>query len=293
MTKHVLDQFIETETSFITDIEQIVDTIYSAERVYFYDTSAISSHEITYKKYNDLLFFTYSENAPILITETIANEMKLIEDRDECRYLTYLSKFSNVLYVKETDIINLLKVDYETQQARSKFLIASERAFSSIQWLKEKVDEARRNFAVAEQIVTSAFQTFFMQNNNEHKGEISLLWVSTIVEHIAPKTKVIFAGVDHDLYDYVERCYFTSVKKRPFLDNIYFLSNDTLLQSYFRQSHDEKRLSELIPKYRNPDRKTRFQKRVNKVLNLNQQKEKISNEDFLDFVVRDEIEIIY
>jgi hypothetical protein len=292
LTKHALDQFIETETPFITDIEQIVDTIYNAERVYFYDTSAISSHEITYKKYNDLLFFTYSENDPILITETIANEMDLIQDH-EYRYLTYLSKFRKVLYVKERDIINLLKVDYETPQARSKFLIASERAFSSIQWLKEKVDEARKNFTEAEQIVTSAFQTFFMKNNNKNKGEVSLLWVSTMVEHIAPRTKVIFVGIDHDLYDFVERCYFTSVKKRPFADNIYFLSNDTLLQSYFRKASDIKSLSELIPIYRNPDRKTRFQKRVHKVLNLNQQKEKISNEDFFDFVVREEIEIIY
>lgn len=287
-----LDQLIQIETSFITDIEEIVDVLFEAKQVYLYDTSATSSHELAFNNHQDLTFYKHTQGLPVLITDTIAKEMRLVEDQD-FRYLTYLSKFNKVLYVKEENLIDLLKVDYELTAARSKFLIASERAFSSIQWLRERVKEAKQSFSKSEQITLSSYQSFFMGNNNANRGEISLLWVSTVLEQLPGKIKVDFVGIDHDLYDFVERSYFSTTKASPFSDQIYFLSNDTLLQSHYRNNSNQKFLAELIPVYRKPDRKTRYHRKVNQVLNLNQQKEKISNEDFLKLLVSNEIEIIY
>lgn len=287
-----LDQFIETETSFITDIEEIVDVLYEMKQVYLYDTSAISSHELAYHHHQDLTFNKYTQGAPLLLTDTIAKEMRLAEDQD-FRYLGYLSKFRQVLYVKEENLIDLLKVDYDLNAAKRKFLIASERAFSSIQWLRERVKDAKQHFAKAEQMLFPAYHTFFSENEDVNRGELSLLWVSTIIEQLPGKTNVTFVGIDHDLYDFVERSYFSTTKASPFSNDITFLSNDTLLQSHFRNNSIQNDLPRLISIYRKPDRKTRYHRKVNKVLNLNQQKEKISNEGFLQLLIRDEIEIIY
>lgn len=287
-----LDQLIKKETTFITDIEEILDILYEEGQVYLYDTSAISSHELIFNNQQDLTFCMYTQGYPILITDTIAKEMRLIEDED-LRYLSYLSKFRKVLYVKEENLLDLLKVDYELNAAKRKFLIASERAFSSIQSLREKVKEAKQHFSRAEQLISSAYYSFFSENEDENRGELSLLWVSTIIEQLPGTTKVTFVGMDHDLYEFVERSYFSTTKASPFSNEITFLSNDTLLQSNYRNNTDQKELAKLIPMYREPDRKTRYHRKVNKVLNLNRQKEKISNDLFLQVLIHDEIEIIY
>lgn len=287
-----LDQWIQTETSFITDIEEIIDVLNEEKQVYLYDTSAISSHELAYKNHNALLFFTYTKEAPILITDTVAHEMRLLED-SEYRYLTYLSQFSKILYVKEENLIDLLKIDFELTPARSKFLVASERAFSSIQWLKERVKEAKQSFTKSEQIILSSYVSFFSENDNVNRGEISLFWLSTVLEQLPGKTKVTFVGLDHDLYDFVERCYFSTTKASAFSNDITFLSNDTLIQSSYRNDLNQETLAKLVSVYRKPDRKTRYFRKVNKVLNLNQQKGKMSNEEFLQLLICDEIEIIY
>lgn len=287
-----LDQLIQTDTSFITDVEEIVDLLYETKQVYLYDTSAISSHELAFNHHQDLTFHLYTQGSPILITDTIAKEMRLLEDQDN-RYLSYLSKFSKVLYVKEEKLLELLKVDYELTAARRKLLIASERAFSSIQTLRECVKEAKQHFLTAEQSIFSSYHSFFLENGNSNRGEVSLLWASTIIEQLPGRTKITFVGLDHDLYDFVIGSYFSSTKASPFSNDITFISNDTLLQSCFRSNFDQRNVAELIPIYRKLDRKTRYYRKVNKVLNINQQKGKISNEEFLQLLIRDEIEIIY
>ncbi|WP_106496153.1 hypothetical protein [Lentibacillus sp. Marseille-P4043] len=287
-----LDQFIQTETSFITDVEEIVDILYDMGQVFLYDTSAIYSHELTFHHHNDLTFHKYTQGFPILLTDTVAKEMRIVEDQDY-RYLDYLSNFDKVLYVKEENLIDLLKLDYELGATRSKFLIASDRAFTSIQLLKEQVKVAKQHFSKSEQMIFSAFDSFFLENGNTNRGELSLLWVSTIIEQLPGKTTVTFVGMDHGLYDFVDRSYFTTRKTSPFSNVITFLSNDTLLQSCYRNNPNQEALAKLIPIYRSPDRKTCYFRKVNKVLNLNQQKEKIGNKEFEQLVANDEIEIIY
>ncbi|WLR50662.1 hypothetical protein LC040_15550 [Bacillus tianshenii] len=292
MTTSILNQFINTETSFITDIEEIVDVLDEIKEVYLYDTSGISSHELAFKNHNALLFLSYAQNTPILITDTIAKEMRLLED-EERRYLSYLSQFNQVLYVKEENLIDLLKVDYELSAARSKFIIASERAFTSIQLLKERVKETKQFFSKADQMIFNAYDDFLLENGNVNRGELSLLWVSTIIEQLPGQTQVTFVGMDHDLYDFVERSYFSTTKASPFSNDIYFSSNDRLLYSTYSSNSHQQDFAQLISIYRKADRKTRYFKKVNKLLNLNQQKEKISNSDFQHMVMNDGIEVIY
>lgn len=287
-----LDELIQTETSFVTDIERIVDILYDMDQVFLYDTSAVFLHEFLYHYHNDLTFQKYIQGYPILLTDTIAKEMRLVEDQ-ELRYLSYLSNFNKVLYVKEENLLDLLKVDYEVKAARTKLLIASDRAFTSIQWLKEKVKEAQQQFSKAEQLIYSAYHSFFSENNNENKGELSLLWVSTIIEQLPRKTNITFVGMDHDLYDFVERSYFSTIKTSPFSNHITFMSNDTFLQGLYRKNCNQDVLEKLISIYRKSDRKTRYFRKLNDVLNITQQKEKISNKKFWHLVTDQEIEIIY
>ena len=87
---------------------------------------------------------------------------------------------------------------------------------------------------------------------------MSLLWVSTIIEQLPGKTNVIFVELDHDLYDFVERSYFSTTKASAFSNDLTFLSNDTLLQSLYRNNRDQEALAQLIPVYRKPDRKTGY-----------------------------------
>ncbi|GGN60040.1 hypothetical protein [Oceanobacillus indicireducens] len=287
-----LDEYIQTKTSFITDIEEVVDILYDMGSVFLYDTSAISSHELVFQQINDLTFHKYTQGFPILLTDTIAKEMRLVEDVEH-RYLTYLSHFDKVLYIKEENLIDLLKTDYELGSARSKFLIASERAFRSIQRLKEQVKAAKQRFSQSEKIIYQAFDSFFQESTNANRGELSLLWVAAIIEQLPGKTTVSFVGMDHDLYDFVERSYFSTTNFSPFSNDIVLLSNDTLLQSCYRINVDKEALAKLIPIFRKPDRKTRYFRKINKVLNLNQQKEKMDNREFEQLVINDEIEILY
>lgn len=287
-----LDELIRTQTSFVTEIEEIVDVLYTEKQVYLYDTSAISSHEIGQKRNQDLTFFNYTEGAPILLTDTIAKEMRLLEDQD-FRYLTYLSNFRKVLYVKEENLFDLLKVDYELTDARKKFIIASERAFSNVLVLKERVREARKSFSRVEQIILSTYQSFFLESRDDNRGEYSLLWVATIIEQLPGKQSVTFTGIDQDLYKIVENSYFSTTKVSHFSSHITFLSNDTLLQSLYRKNFDKESLTKLVPIYRKPDRKIFYHYKISNILNLQRQNSKISNEEFIRLLIHDEIEVIY
>ncbi|MFC7063140.1 hypothetical protein [Halobacillus seohaensis] len=219
--------------------------------------------------------------------------MRVVEDQEN-RYLNYLSQFSKVLYIKEESLIDLLKVDYELDAARSKFIIASERALSSLQYLKEQVKESRQHFSKVDQLIFSAYDSFFTEKMDANRGELSLLWASAIIEQLPGNSKVTFVGMDHDLYDFVERSYFSITKASPFSNDRYFFSNDALLYGTYRSDSNQEDFAQLISIYREPDRKSRYFKKVNKFLNINQQiKEKISNSDFQYMVTYDEIEIVY
>lgn len=287
-----LDQLIHTETTFITDAEEIVDTISDHSSVFLYDTAAISAHEVCFSKSQDLALRSITKNSPILITETVAKEMRLVEDT-EARYLKYLMNFGKILYVKEENLLDLLKVDFEVQRSRTKFLIASDRAFSSIQLLKEKVREARNHFSIAERKLFAAYEAFFASHDNRNKGELSLLWTAAIIEQLSGSTHVTFVGIDHDLYDYVERSYFISEKASPFTNSITYLSNDTMIQNLYRNGMDIEALKKLIEIHRKPDRKLRYFSKINKMINPIQQKGKLTNEEFLQCLQNDAIEIIY
>lgn len=288
-----LDEFIQTTTNFITDIEEIVDIMSEANQVYLYDTSAISSHELGFFQHHDLSFLRYTEGSPLILTETILKETRILEDTEN-RYSTYFSKFKTVLYIKESDLLELLKVDFETTEAKQKYLIASEKAFSSIQLLKEAVKSTRKQFTQKiDVILYAAYDAFFSAAHQTNRGEISLVWLSTIIEHLPGNTRVVFMGIDSDLKDFVERCYMSSHRHSHFAKEITLCSNETLLQSLYKMNRNQQELQRLITIYRNPQRKTYYYKKIKKVLTLIPQAEKMSNALFLNAVIQEDIEIIY
>ncbi|WP_176524432.1 MULTISPECIES: hypothetical protein [Bacillus] len=112
----------------------------------------------------------YIKDAPILITDVIAKEMRLLEDVDQ-RYIKYLSRFQTVLYVEEQQLYELLKVEFTSKQAKQRFLIASDKAFSYIQPLRETVRNARESFLNAENIILDDYISFFISNNDKNHGK--------------------------------------------------------------------------------------------------------------------------
>lgn len=172
MSSSELKSFIQQQTNFITDLEEIMDSILEKGHVFLYDTSTISSHEKAFYQHKATLFLEHTKDIPILITDVIAKEMRFTEDL-EGRYLAYLSKFDTVLYVEERDLYELLKVEAQTKQ---KFLLAGERAFSCIQPLRESIRKAKNTFQIAEKIVFDDYEAFFVNCNHKNHGEMSLLW---------------------------------------------------------------------------------------------------------------------
>lgn len=298
MSANSLQLLIEKETTFVTDFEEIVDYIIDAGHVFLYDTSTVSSHELAFNNFNDLFFPEFASGVPILLTETIAKELCLTEDIEK-RYLNYLTNFSKVLYIREEDLMVLLKVEFQTDNARKHYLIGTEIAFSTIQSLKEAVKEARRNFARAENIIYDKYVNFFNGKSGENQGELSLIWAASIIKQLPAPIDVTFISIDNDIYDYVERSFFHfghnigGSNKNKLAKNIYIASNDTMLQSFYNTRLDADQMATLISWYRYPDRKVIYQEKNKGLLNWTRQKEKISNPDFKEKVVNDQIQIIY
>lgn len=286
-----ISQFIWEQTTFTTEVQEIVDAIYEAKQVFLYDTSAISSHELIFHRHQDLPFSQHIQGSPILITDTIARELRLADDIER-RYLDYFSAFPRILYIEEEKLLDMLKVEYEVKKSKSKYLIASERSFASIQHLREQVREAKQHFSTAEHRVLSDYQSFFAEHRNANKGELSLLWTAAMIEQLPFKTNVCFVGLDHDLYDLVDRSY-SSGKNSPFASDITFLSNDALLQSMYRKSKDQTALSQLMPHLRNENRKVRYFSRMNGLISHRMEKTTIENGEFLKLLIEEGIEVVY
>lgn len=295
MTSSELKRFIQQQTHFITDLEEIMDSILEKGHVFLYDTSTISSHEKAFYQHKATLFLEHAKDIPILITDVIAKEMRLTEDL-EGRYLAYLSKFDTVLYVEERDLYELLKVEYAAAQAKQKFLIASEKAFSCIQPLRESIRKARNTFQIAEKIVFDDYEAFFVNCNHKNHGEMSLLWTACVLNQILSKQTITFVGVDQDLYTYVEQCYFLVGNKQSVTNNshmTYIISNDVLLQSYYVQQGHVDTLAILVQIYRNEQRKVIYHNRKSGIVHLVRQTEKIMNTDFVEKVISNRIQVIY
>ena len=289
MTSPELTNFIQLHTHFVTELEEIIDIILDRQNIYFYDTSAISIHEKAYFRHNETLFLNYIKDAPILITDVIAKEMRLLEDVDQ-RYIKYLSRFQTVLYVEEQQLYELLKVEFASKQAKQRFLIASDKAFSCIQPLQETVRNARESFLNAENIILDDYISFFISNNDKNHGEMSLLWASCVINQLCGKLTITFIGVDNDLFSYVEQCCLLGKNKDY---NIYIMSNETLLQIDHTQHQDSQKLQELVEIYRNEHRKVLYFDRKDGIMHLVRQSNKLSNQEIIDKITYNQIQIVY
>ncbi|EOV9527178.1 MULTISPECIES: hypothetical protein [Bacillus cereus group] len=289
MTSPTLKSFIQQHTHFITDLETIIDTIIEKQHVYLYDTSAISIHEKAYFRYDERLFLKKVQDTPVLITDVIAKEMRLIEDVEQ-RYMKYLQHFKTILYVEEQQLYDLLKVDFDVTGAKREFLGASEQAFTCIQPLRDTVRKARRSFQHAENIILDDYISFFVNKNDKNRGEISLLWTACVLNRLPGTFSITFIGIDHDLFSYVEQACLLGRNKDY---NVYIMSNETLLQIDYGQHQNITKLQKLTDIYRNEDRKIMYFNRNEDIMHLIRQKSKLSNQDFIKKITCNQIQVVY
>lgn len=291
-----LDELVNSSGLFITDLEEISDTIASSSQLFLYDTAAISNHESVYNKAQELIIKKIQgENGAILITETILKEMFLSVSPD--RYLAYLSNFSPVLYLSENNFYDFVKVDYENEAATAKFLLGSLVAFQPIQTLIEYVEQVKKeNFRRAPSKVLDQFNSFFGSVSNKNKGELSLLWISSLLEKTHPNIPIHFLGIDSDLYSYVNRCYLSNSydpikanKKRE----LSISSNETLIQGIYHSYRDEQNIKYLTNLYRNEERNVLFKKITNGILVHGIKNNKFTNNEFIDSITTNNVQIIY
>lgn len=295
MIEQNLDQLIKQSSHFITDLEEIVDIILAADQVFLYDTGSIASHErIYHSQEKNLLSYFKKDQDPIILTDTIARELKLTE-----RNLSYLSQFTNVLYLHEKDFLNLIKIEIESRQATGKYVNASIGAFSDLIPLKQAIQELEHDpNSKMEYDVYEQFKMFFERIGNKNKGEISLLWCSLIIGIFSPKTPINFVSRDSDLYTFVSRCYMADpyvVTNKP-KRFISLSSNETLLQSlYALQTLSDEEFWEYLTLYRDEPKRgiIYFEIRNGLKIQSRVQKHSFSNAELRDGLIHKNIEIVY
>lgn len=297
MATENVEELVRETGLFLTDIEEISDVIYNSEQVFLYDTVAISSHENVFYNHEKNLLRHFEKNIyPIIVTDTIAKEMRILEGDNE-RYLNYLAQFNKLLFIKEENFFDLIQLDYEKNGARAQFLVASEKAFSDIQPLKSAILEIKKSkFSTAEFSVLEEYNSFFNKYKDKNKGEISLLWLSNILGVIAPTVRVNFIGMDNDLYRYVNRCYFSYSydpnPKKP--RDIMISSNDTLVQAIHTMADViQEEFSMYLNLYRNPDRAVLFFEKIDGLKSHQLKKRKFQNNDVENLILESKIEIVY
>lgn len=294
-----LENYVQSTGLFVTELDEIVNLLLKSKQVFLYDTAAISLHEnVFYHHQVNYLEHFISDSDPVIITDTIVKEMKFLEDVED-RYLNYLKRFGKVIFIKEEDFYKLLTDFYKTNEAKGKFLAASEKAFSDILPLKNEIAEIRKNsFNRAESMVLDKFNTFFYANNEKNRGEISLLWLSSILNFVAPKLHLNFIGHDSDLFTYVHRCYLrTPLEHTQNLRDIRISSNDTLIQGIHTMNlatpSPNLDFEGYLELYRKPDRNVFYFEKQNGIKSHNMKKGKIANNTIKDAIRKNEIEIVY
>ena len=286
---------MSTDDLFVTNIEEILEILDDAKRVLLYDTVAISSHKLAYRRSRSLLLPYFQKPGDVVImTRTIQKEL---EEGDETgEYRSYLQNFAPILVVKEADFIKILEEDYHPMQAKNKLKDACSEAFSTIQPLQKAIQELDRNRLEVRAL--DLYDSIFASNNDVNKGEYSLLWLSLVLrKRLANELNIRFIGMDSDLFVIVERCYFTPEK---ILDvsgrhgEVDIVSTETLLQGVYRLNGSEKELTNLTHAFRHDQHRRIWVREINVGIPSRMPIRKaMINGEFVDLVTKKQIEVVY
>lgn len=286
---------MSTDDLFVTNIEEILEILDDAKRVLLYDTVAISSHKLAYRRSRSLLLPYFQKPGDVVImTRTIQKEL---EEGDETgEYRSYLQNFAPILVVKEADFIKILEEDYHPMQAKNKLKDACSEAFSTIQPLQKAIQELDRNRLEVRAL--DLYDSIFASNNDVNKGEYSLLWLSLVLrKRLANELNIRFIGMDSDLFVIVERCYFTPEK---ILDvsgrhgEVDIVSTETLLQGVYRLNGSEEELTNLTHAFRHDQHRRIWVREINVGIPSRMPIRKaMINGEFVDLVTKKQIEVVY
>lgn len=274
---------------FITDFDVIMDTLEKSPKAFLYDTVAISKHELAFFRNGQQLPKEFVGNHPIIITNTILDELKFNEDT-EGRYSNYLKQFEKILLIDETMFVKFFYEIYiPKQRSLAQYKESAIRSLRTIQPLAEAISKIHPH--QAEDRIIGLFNTYFSSGKN--KGEYSLLWLSNVIRVVFPKLSITFIGIDRDLFKIVDHCYFRFENITLELQSkgeIHILSNDSMLQALIRRGQQ---IDSLIDIYRDESRKALY-KEINDGITARKVNEgEISNQEFLEKLKLGRIEIIY
>ncbi|MNI00935.1 hypothetical protein D3C73_537530 [compost metagenome] len=274
---------------FITDFNEIMDVLDSSPRTFLYDTVAISKHELAYFRNNLQLSKEFVENNPIIITQTILDELKFRADTEE-RYTNFLKQFTKVILINETSFVKYFFEMYSPKQrSLSQYKKSAINSFRTIQPLAEAINNIK--LEEAENKIIDLFYTYFSSGKN--KGEYSLLWLSTVICEVFPKLGITFIGKDRDLYNIVDHCYYrfdsitSEIKSKS---EVRILSDDSMLQALLRRGQS---IESLVDYYRDEARKMLYRKIIDGITEPKITEGSMDNQLFLENLNLGQIEIIY
>jgi hypothetical protein len=276
---------------FVTEIDDIYNILLEEELVFLYDTVAISHHEKSFYKYNENIVKEYSRHHPILLTETIFNELRIEEDT-EGRYEDFLRQFPLVIVLSEEDFPKMLAKIFSS----SKHIFAKFRE-SAVICFQTFVDLSN-SFSRKEDIndIMTEYHDFF--DGKKNKGEYSLLWLSNILRWINPNLQIHFMGVDRDLYSIVYHCYFRHESFEKLLRRkaakVEIMSTDSLLFGFaIQKSFSEETLKDLCTKYREENRKLLYKEVKSGIPSHHLLDKKITNDNFVLDSLESRIIVVY
>ncbi|WHX48984.1 hypothetical protein QNH46_23540 [Paenibacillus woosongensis] len=274
---------------FITDFEEIMDILDTSQSVFLYDTAAISVHELAFFRYGYQLPNEFIQGHPIIISQTIVDELRLNEDAD-LRYVHFFSQFNKLILIDETMFVQYFHEMYSPKQhALSKYQSCAIRSFLTIQSLAEAI-----KYTPIHQVETRInvlFNTYFYSGRN--KGEYSLLWLSNLIRDVFPTLDINFIGLDRDLYRIVDHCYYRfdnislEIRNRV---KVRIISNDLMLQARVRKGLP---IAELVSSYRDPARKLLYREINNGITEHTIIEGAMDNSLFMELLELRQIEIVY
>ena len=276
---------------FVTNIDDIFKILMEEEIIFLYDTVSISHHEVAFKRHEENLLKTYSRNHPIILTESIIKELRMEEDTDR-RYENFLKEFPLVIGIAEEDFPILLeKVFQSPQHVFAKCRDSAVTAFQSIYELS-LLFKQQINYPD----ILNIYHEYF--NENDNKGEYSLLWLSVISRMVNPSLNVHFVGMDRDLYSIVYHYYYRTdsleQQLRKSRGSVEIVSTDSLLYGLTNQDTFTKEVVEdLCTIYRKPERKVIYKKVKLGIPSHNLHEGQFNNISFIAASYQREIVVVY
>ncbi|MGG4555161.1 hypothetical protein [Paenibacillus humicus] len=274
---------------FITDFDEIMDILDTSQSVFLYDTAAISVHELAFFRYGYQLPNEFIQYHPMIITQTIVDELRLSEDAD-LRYAHFFSQFNKVILIDEATFVHYFHEMYSPKQrSLSKYQGCAIRSFLTIQSLAEAIKNTPSH--QIETGVTDLFNTQFY--NGRNKGEYSLLWLSNLIRDIFPKLDINFIGLDRDLYRIVDHCYYrfdsitSEIRRRA---RVRIFSNDLMLQARVRKGLP---IAEIVDSYRDPARKVLYREINNGITEHTIVEGAMDNSLFIELLGLRRVEVVY